>query len=182
MRAFFLFVVLVTASPAAAQSSVEAMLERLNNVDPAVTTEADCERQVAQAATLNALDLLYGASVCFAVRRPLEGSFLLNAGQMRSFADMPLMIPAARADADIITSLYGVIYFHAGGPGDESVLRDPASRERFFSLLDRWSPEFPADHNPGWNTRRRPEGAAYQAHMAEVKAARRQQLVTIAAL
>lgn len=179
MRVLVLFLSLGLSAPAMGQAGVTALLDRLNSVDPQATTAADCAAQVAQAANLNAPDLLYGASVCYAVRRPVEGNFLLNAGQVRSIADMALMVPASRQDSDVLTGLYGVIYFYAGGPGRDEVLRDAALRERFFALFDSWSPAYAADYNPGWNTRRRPDGAAYQAAMAESKAGRRQQLAEI---
>lgn len=182
MRALILLASLAFASPAAAQTSAGTLPDRLNSVSPEAGTEANCEAQVARAANLNAPELLQGASVCYAADRPVEGNFLLNAGQVRSVADMGLMVPASRADSDVATSLYGVIYFHAGGPGREDVLREAESRDRFFRLFDSWSAGYPADYNPGWNVRRRPDAAAYQAAIAETKAGRRRQLVDIARL
>lgn len=182
MRTFLLLVSLALAAPAAAQTGIVTLMDRLNSVRPEAVTAADCDAQVARAAALNVPDLLYGAWLCYAANRAVEGNFLLNAGQVRSIPDMGLMVPAARADSDVVTSLYGVIYFHLGGPGREEVLRDAASRERFFRLFDGWSADYPADYNPGWNTRRRPDAAAYRAAIAESKAGRRRQLVDIARL
>lgn len=182
MRALILLVSLALATPAAAQTIGGALMDRLNGVRPEAVTAADCEAQVARAATLNAPDLLYGAFVCYAANRPVEGNFLLNAGQVRSIPDMGLMVPASRADSEVATSLYGVIYFYLGGPGREEVLRDAASRDRFFGLFDGWSADYPADYNPGWSTRRRPDAAAYRAALAESKAGRRQQLADVARL
>jgi hypothetical protein len=156
--------------------------ERLNSVDPASTTAADCDRQVARAASLNAPDLLYGASVCFAAHMPVEGNFLLNAGQVRSIADLTLMVPATRADSDVQISLYSIIYFQAGGPGSEEVFREAPLRDRFFWLFDSWSPAYAADYDPGWNVRRRPGAADYQAAVAESRTGRRRQLTDVATL
>ena len=125
---------------------------------------------------------MQAASICFAAHRSVEGSFLLVAGQIRSIADMTLMMPASRADSDVVTSLYGLIYFQAGGPGDEQVLRTPALREQFFRLLDNWVAEYSANYSPGWNVRRRPDVDVYRQTLAESKAHRRQQLTDTARL
>ena len=180
MRAFFLLLSVVLNSPAAAQAGLDTLLERLNS--PKGATAAQCERQVAQAARLNGPDLLYGASVCHAANRPEEGSFLLIAGQVRSSADLMLAVPASKADGDAQTSLYNVIYFHAGGVGKEEVLRDAESRNRFFKAFDSWSPGYGPDYDPGWKARSRPDSAAYQAAIADLKAGRREQLVDVARL
>jgi hypothetical protein len=169
-------------SQAPAQRISDALLDRLTSVRPGSATSADCARQVAEAAKLNGPDLLYGAAVCSAAGRAVEGSFLLNAGQTRSMADLALTMPASKADSDVQTSLYGILYFHAGGPGSEEVLRDASSRDRLFRLLDSWSPSYSSDYNPGWNVRRRPEAAEYSAAIAELKAHRREQLDEVARL
>jgi len=170
------------ASSAAAQPVMGALLDRLRSVDASKVTPADCEAQVAKSARLNAPDLLYAATVCYAAKQPVEGNFLLNAGQVRAIPDLDLMVPASKQDSDVGTSLYGVIFYYAGGPGDEEVLRQPASRDRLFKLFDAWSPIYAPDYDPGWRLRRRPNAAAYQAAIAEVRTARRKQLVDLARL
>lgn len=180
MRTLILALPLALSSPAVAQPGAEALLERLESAKDA--TPAQCERQVAQAAKLNGPDLLYGATVCYGAKKLEEGSFLLNAGQVRSSADLLLMVPASKADSDVQASLYEVIYFHAGGPGREEVLRRPASRDRFLKLFDGWAPEYGPGYDPGWNVRRRPDPAAYRAAVAEQKAGRRKQLADISRL
>jgi hypothetical protein len=180
MRALFLLLAIGLSSTAAAQAGMESLLERLKS--PKGATAAQCEAQVARAATLNGPDLLYGASVCHAANRPEQGNFLLIAGQVRSSADMAETVPARKADYNAQSTLYGIIYFHAGGPGKAEVLRDPASRERFFRLFDSWSPRYDPDYEPGWKVRSGAVPAAYQAAMAALKAARRKQLVDVARL
>lgn len=180
MRALLLLLSFAPFSPAAAQTGVETLLERLES--PRQASPAQCARQIAQAAKLNGPDLLHGAAVCYAAKRHEEGNFLLNAGQVRSSADMVLMVPASKADSDVQASLYGVIYLHSGGPGREDVLRDSSARDRFFKLFDGWAPDYGPDYKPGWNVGRRPDPAAYRAAIAELKAGRREQLADISRL
>lgn len=182
MRALLLSLCLSLSSGAVARTEEAGLLGRLNSVRPGAATAADCDRHVAQAAKLNGPDLLYAASVCYAANKPGEGTFLLNAGQVRSTADLVLTVPAAKADSDIQTSLYQILYFHAGGPGKAEVLRDATLRDRAFSLFDGWSPSYGPDYDPGWKMRRRPDAAVYQAAIAEQKAARQKQLGEIARL
>ena len=182
MRLFVFLAAFILASPAAAQGTGGTLLDRLTSVAPGSTTGADCDRQVEQAASLNGPDLLYGSVICAAASRLVESSFLLSAGQVRSMVDLALLVPESRADSEVGAGLYGVLYFHAGGPGADTVLRESTLRARFLELLDTWSPRFDADYGPGWNLRRRPEPAAYQAAISEAKADRRAQLVDIARL
>lgn len=182
MRTFLVLVFGLLSSHAAAQTGGSALSDRINSVDPATTTEADCDAQVEQAENLNGPDLLFGAAICFAANKPVEGGFLLNAGQTRSIADMSLMVPAARADSDVQTELYGFIYFSAGGPGSDEVLRQSPLRDRLFSLLDGWSPHYSLGYNPGWNVRRRPDAEAYASAIDELEAGRRQQLADLGRL
>lgn len=182
MRSLILLASLALSSAAWAQTGMDALSDRLNSVRPGAVTATDCARQVSQAPELNGPDLLYGAAVCFAASQRVEGSFLLVAGQVRSSVDMALTVPASRADSEAQAALYGVIFFQAGGPGDEEVLRDAAMRERFLAMFDGWSPRFAADYNPGWNLRRRPDAADYNAAILEAKADRRRQLGDVAPL
>ncbi|WP_293677562.1 hypothetical protein [uncultured Phenylobacterium sp.] len=112
----------------------------------------------------------------------MEGNFLLTAGQVRAMPDLRLLPPASKADSDVAMGLYGVIYFQAGGPGDDDVLRQVASRARFFDLFDRWTPAYSPAYDPGWRGRRRPSEAAYRTAIAEVKASRRRQLADAATM
>lgn len=180
MRAILMFWLLM--APAAAQIGENALMDRINAIDPATITEGDCDAQIQAANNLNGPDLLVGSTICSAAGKPVEGSFLLNAGQTRSIADLALMVPATRADSDVQTELYGFIYFYAGGPGSDEVLREPALRDRFFQLLDSWSPYYAADYDPGWNNRREPDAQAYASAIQEARAGRRQQLAEIARL
>jgi len=168
------------AVPARAQDIVRSLLDRIENVDPATTTEADCLAKVAAAPQLNAEGLFHGAFVCYVANKPVEGNFLFAAGQIRGMADMGLMEAASEADQMAPSALYGAIWFHLGGPGQDEVFRDPVATARLFRLLDAWTPEDRPDYNPGWNVGRRPDAATYQSALADGKARRRRQLVAIA--
>ena len=180
MRALFLFLALGLSSTAEAQEGMGSLLERLKS--PKGATAAQCRRHVERAARSNGPDLLYGAALCHSANRPEEGNFLLIAGQVRSSADMALTLPARKADADAQSTLYGILYFHAGGPGKEEVLRHVPSRDRFFKLFDSWAPAYRPDYHPGWKVRERADEASYLAGIAEMKAGRREQLVEVARL
>ena len=168
--------------PASAQIGAGALRNRIQSIDPTTVSQADCDTNVDRAAALNGPDLLYAAAVCGAANRPVESTFLLNAGQTRSTVDMILMVPATRADSDLTVELYGFIYAYAGGPGDESIFRDATMQTRFLELFNNWSPAYSPEYNPGWSVRRRPEGSVYHAAIDEARDGRRQQLAEIAAL
>lgn len=180
MRALFLLLSFGLSSPAAAQAGIDTLLERLKS--PKGATAAQCRRHVERAASSNGPDLLHGAASCHSANMPEEGNFLLIAGQVRSSADMALTLPARKADANAQSTLYGILYFHAAGPGKEEVLRHAPSRARFFKLFDSWAPSYGPDYHPGWKVRERADEAAYLAGMAEMKAGRREQLVDAARL
>lgn len=182
MQAALLVAYLAISWSAVAQPSAPPLMERLRSIPSSVATPANCDTQVAGAASMNGPDLFYGASICGAARKPVEASFLLNAAQNRSVADLTLLVPAAKTDSDRTVELYGFIYAYAGGPGSDEVLREPALRERFLHLYDNWAPAYGDDYDPGWNTRRRPEAQTYRAAIAELKSGRRQQLTDLSRL
>jgi len=167
-------------SPTYAQVTTDNLLERFAALRPGSTTQADCAAQLANATKLNAVNLFYGAGVCYAAKQSAEGSFLMSAGQTRALTDLSLMQPASEADQQAAAALYGIIFFHFGGPGREEVLRDQATLTSMFQMFDSWVPAYSDEYDPGWRvTKQRPATEAYQAHLAESKAHRRGQLVDI---
>ena len=82
MRALILIMSLWLASPAAAQTGAGALQDRIALLGQGTRTPAECDAQVAQASELNGPDLLYGAWVCFAAGRDVDGNYLLNVGQI----------------------------------------------------------------------------------------------------
>ena len=168
------------AAPAMAQWPTSPLLDRLTAIDVSKAIPSACNAQMARATYLNGPDLLYASAICRAAKMPVEGNFLLNAGQVRAMSDLSLMVPATKADSDLSTGLYGVLYFHAGGPGDEAVLRQAGSLNRLFSLFDGWSPDYTSDYDPGWRMRRKPDVGTYRTAIKEMKTARRKQLVDAA--
>ena len=165
--------------PVAAQDPVRPLVERLNSVDPTKVTLADCNAQLSRAANLNAADLFYGSAICLAARKSVEGNFLLTIGQVRAMPDMTLMEPASEAEKSKAAGLYGLIWFYAGGPGEDEVYRNPQLRAEFFQLFDAWTAAYEANYNPGWAVGKRPDSAEYQAALAESKVQRRKQLTAI---
>lgn len=168
------------ASPASAQVTTENLLERLRAVQAGPPTEADCAERLANAATLNAVNLFYGAGVCHRAERSGEGNFLIAAGQVRSLTDLSLMQPASETDRQAAGSLYMLVFYYFGGPGQEEVLRDQDSLASLLQAFDTWAPAYGNDYDPGWQVSARPEPTAYQARLTELKAYRRGQLTDIA--
>lgn len=161
---------------------IEEHLKQITSVDPATVSEADCASSVSKANLLNAADLFRASAVCHALRKEVEGNFLLSAAQVRATADMSLMPPAAKEDVQAMTALYGFIFYHAGGFGTEEVFRDASARATFFDLFDQWSPILSDGYFPGWKVGKHPDDGSYRQGALEVKAHRRQQLVDIARL
>lgn len=182
MAAFILLVALTVSASATPQTDLGALAERVRSINSATATPAACDAQMSRATLLNGPDLFYGSGICHAAGRPVEASFLLNAAQTRSIVDLVLIVPASRADSLAAADLSGFIFFVGGGLGDDQVLREPAARERFFALLDGWSPVYSAQYDPGWSARRRPDAATYQAAVAESKGERHEQLADLARL
>jgi hypothetical protein len=183
MRTPLILVIAVTMTwQAAAQISTVEDYLKWTSIDPRTVSEADCTAQIAKANALNSADLFRASSICQAVRKAPEGNFLLSAGQARAMADMALLAPAAKADLEAAAALYGFIFYHAGGPGDEEVLRDAVARYRFNRLFDGWAPTYSAAYSPGWNVGKRPDESTYRQVLSESKADRKRQLVDISRL
>lgn len=166
-------------SPAISQDPVRPLVERLNSVDPTKVTAADCNAQVSRAASLSAMDLFYGSAICLAAKKPVEGNFLLTVGQVRAMPDMALMEPASEDEKLKAAGLYGLIWFYAGGPGEEEVYRHPEMRGGFFQMFDAWTAAYGPDYNPGWTVEKRPGSSEYQTAVAGSKTHRRKQLSAI---
>lgn len=169
-------IIFCLSTPAAAQLATVEDYVKLVTVDSTSLSEADCAAALSKANVLNPAGLFRASSICAAVHKEIESSFLLSAGQVRATTDMSVMAPATKADLGAVVALYGFIYSYAGGPGKDEVFRDPLTRNSFFKLLDGWTPAYGPDYSPGWNVGKRPDGTAYQRAMTEAKAGRRNQL------
>ena len=168
---------LALSSPATAQMKAASLGDRIAAIDAKTLTAADCGLQVASAAKANAPSLIYGGRICAAVKMPLEASFLMLAGQLRAASDIQLLPPATQSDDRSLMPLYGILYFGGGLNGvDDDVLHDPVERARFLDLVDRWSPFYGADYEPGWTARKRPDAATYATMIAQAKAVLRKNL------
>src|ERR1044072_4742725 len=166
--------------PAFSQPTFAAQMQRYSAIDPAKATPADCDSGVGKAEALNAFDLFAAALTCLAAKKPVEGDFLFAAGQTRAMADMMLMKPATESDMEPASSLYGLIFYRFGGPGDDTILRDSQATARMLAMFDAWNPRLAVDYDPGWKASQRPDLAAYQSSIDMNRSHRRKQLVAIA--
>jgi hypothetical protein len=160
-----------------AQPDASRLEDRLKSINAANLTEADCTSQVASAKDANSIGLIYAGQLCAAVKKPVEASFLLLAGQIRAASDISVMPPATQADDRSLMPLYGMLYYGGGLSGvDDDVLHDPKKRARLLELLDRWTPSYSASYDPGWNPRKRPDAKLYATTVAQGKAELRKSL------
>ena len=172
---FSLIVGLSITIPAFAQGSAGTLKQRLKSIDGKALTAADCISQFEKAATSNGPDLIYGGWVCEKAGKYDESSFLLMAGQLRAMTDVLLLPPATKADDQSLMDLYGMLYAGGGVSGiKDEVLREPLPRQRFLKSFENWMPAYGPTYDPGWNARKRPDAAKYQATVAEGKAGLRE--------
>ncbi len=178
-------------------TSVEGHLSRLQEIDAESITSSDCESQFSRAEQLNASDLFYASAVCFAVENPLRGNFLLAAGcwllaagcwllaagcwllaagQVRATADLSILEPMTESDEDAAASIYGLIFFHLGGPGEEVIYRNESQFEELTQMIEDWRPQFDSAYDPGWEVADYPDQESYRNVLAEFKAHRLVQL------
>lgn len=181
MRMTLLLLALALGTPAAAQTGATPAGNSQAQVN-APTAQIDCDRQLANAGSLDGPRLMQGSAVCLAAGRSVEGNFLLNAAVLRISVDAMQTIPASQADAELLLRSASGLIFFTEGPGEAEILRDPSSRARLFGLLETWSPRYGSDYTPGWNVRARPDPAVYAAAIEAAKADRRQNLAAIADL
>lgn len=149
----------------------------ITGIEKSDATKAACDDFMARADKLNSPDLLRGAHICGHAERPAESNFLLVVGQNRFLADASLTIPAAQEDARRQISIYGFIYYAAGGLGDKGVYRDPAAIERLLSLYDGWAADYGKDYDFGWQVRQRSGADEYDDAISELQANRRAEMI-----
>lgn len=165
------------SAPVLAQDDAATLGQRIEALDTTKPSPAQCDAQLTGAAAGDAPALLYGGRLCSLAAMPVEGSFLLLAGQLRATVDILLLPPATQADDRRLRPLYTMLYYGGGLNGvNDDVLHDPAQRARFLELVDGWQPAYTPAYQPGWTPRKRPEGAAYAAAIARAKAELRQEL------
>ena len=138
-------------------------------------TAADCDRQVSQATILNGPDLLLGHRFAFA-NRPIEGSFLLNAGQVRSSVDLVLTVPPRAPTARANLSLW--LHLCASGrTRQRRRLRRRGVAKQILPALRRLVAAIFGRLQSRLECPRRPDATTYRAATEEVKAGRRRQLL-----
>lgn len=173
-----------------------AMAERISD-RVANAAPTDCDNALTEAEVRNAEALFTGASICAAISRDDDATFLLLAAQARAMADMaaamPESLPPADADGRIdlsnqpeppfgVIDLYGFIYGYGGGAGPNELYRDEVRTERLFARLRQWEPRRPSSYDPGWSGSRIVSQESYSATIAEQVAYRIDQLSPLARL
>ena len=91
------------------------------------------------ATSSNAYELWRGASSCGNANDMARASFLLLAGQIRGMTDMAVFDPSSDEDHIKVGELYGVLYYQAGGSGDEEILKDENHAASLFGELRDWN-------------------------------------------
>lgn len=187
-----LIVALAIQAPQIPGAAMAARIsERVANADP-----TGCDIALAEAEVRNAEGLFTGASICSAVSRDDDATFLLLAAQARAMADMAAAMPEpppATADGSMnrtnqpeppfgVIDLYGFIYGYGGGAGPTNLYRDAVRTERLFTRLKDWEPRRPSGYNPGWSGSRIVSAETYSESIAEQIAYRIGQLAPLALL
>ena len=124
----------------------------------------DCNAAASDAPGLNARELWSGASSCGKAGDMSRATFLLLAGQIRGMTDMSVLDPATDEDEIKVGELYGVLYYQAGGSGDDELLRDQERTTNLFRELRGWNPALVESYDPGWSYKANVD-ANYYANM-----------------
>ena len=170
-------------APAGAQSGTDLeWAARYILSEPEGDAAQACAEHLERADLLNAPDLLRGAAMCHTAQKLVEGNFFLLVGQSRFTVDATTLMPVDREGAGRMVSLYGFIYYRAGGLGADQVYADPEAFARLLALYDGWRGSPPAQYDPGWSVAIKPNLAGYAAAIIEQKAQRREDMLRMAAL
>jgi hypothetical protein len=99
--------------------------------------------------------------MCHAAGDNMRTTFLLLAGQIRATTDMLVLEPTDDTQRTKAAELYGVLFYQAGGSGDEELLRSAEQTQRLFDDLRSWSPVLEKSYDPGWSYRKPAQDAEY---------------------
>jgi hypothetical protein len=126
--------------------------------------------------------LFRAADSCFAAGDHPFATFLLVAGQIRASTDMAILRPVSDVDRDAASSLYGFVFYQAGGAGPDSLYRDPAALDVLLDRIQGWSVVLSEGYDPGWKYKRSKRNDFYAEVFRESKEARLAQLRRYGAL
>ena len=157
--------------------AIQEQAPRLDERNPVPCTQA-----MEQSETLNGLELFQASASCFREEKQFEGTFLLIVGQIRAMTDVSVVLPLGDADKTAMVELYGLIFHQSAGAGYDELYRDPALAGELFRRLERWTPLFSDDYDPGWNYERKAKSGSYARAANSHKAQRIAQLQHYAAL
>jgi hypothetical protein len=135
-----------------------------------------CDAAMESALELNAYGLLRGAKDCAVAEELDRASFLILAGQIRAMTDLTSLEPDSEEEEVKLGELYGTIYYHAGGSGDDEIYRDRERSDRLFGRLRDWSPSLNETYDPGWAYKRPADRSEYFQMIACQKAIRLEKL------
>lgn len=157
------------------ETTIENIGAELRLLEQSGTTKG-CSARRETSQIQNSAQLFYSAAVCGYEKRNADSAFFLLAGQIRSTADMELYEPASVDDQGTVGALYGLILYHFGGPGDETIYRDPEQYAALILQLTAWVPTRSDSYNPGWRFKASPEKSLYEEVVALAKQKRLTQL------
>ncbi len=166
---------IILAGPAVAQEKLQDFVVQVEAVTPE-QAGALCEDGLSRAETANAFDLLLASTACRRVGRADDTAFLTLVGQARAMADISVLTPATEEAKDGAGSLYGLIFFYFGGPGDNEVYRDPRRAAAVLARHAAWKASFGPGYDPGWARTGSVSGEAYASKIGEAKTHRIAQL------
>ncbi len=110
----------------------------------------NCDAAASRSTSSNALELWNGASSCATSGDMTRATFLLLAGQIRGMTDIAVLNPATDEDKIKIGEFYGVLYYQAGGSGDDELLQDQERTSNLIRELRAWNPALTDTYDPGW--------------------------------
>ena len=162
-------------SARAGEVTIQNILENLQALHSAAATQ-ECSNVIEESHSKNSAQLFYSAAICAKEKRASDASFLLLAGQIRSTADMGLYAPTSGKDQEAMGALYGLIFYHFGGAGDQSTYRDRKQYNALQARLAAWEPTRASSYNPGWHFKSSPRDTKYQQAISSAKQHRFAQL------
>lgn len=109
-----------------------------------------CHTWISQSERLNGRGLVVAALGCLREGERAEAAFLMIAGQIRFQVDSITHAPADDINTMKMEKLPELVPPSIERRLVDEVFRDPALKDRLFSLLESWSPVFYEGYYPGW--------------------------------
>lgn len=114
----------------------------------------NCTDGIARAIELNGGQLVRAAELCTAEKRKFDSAFLLDAAQVRSGADVEVLVALNDVDQIEVEKLVKLLAVTLQvGLEDPDIRANPNSATALVQQLDEWNPRFDDKYNPGWKYR-----------------------------